>query len=65
MLLVTAMGKIESRDIHPCLDELADDLPRTAGGPDGGDNFRTAHAPIKHLCGKNSSRNGVFRSVRR
>ena len=65
MVFISAVGKIETCDVHSGLDELANDLPRTAGGPEGGDNFGTTHDPIKQLRPKNSSRKGptgCFRS---
>src|SRR5262245_26565533 len=59
MLLVAAVRKVEARDVHSCLNELADNFPRAAGGSNGGNNFCAAHVSIKHLRRKNSSRKGA------
>ena len=47
MLFITAVGEIQARDVHPSLDQLANDFSRTAGGSDGGNNLRAAHDVVK------------------
>ena len=50
MLLVTAVGKVQSCHIHALLTHLCQDLFAFTGRPDGADNFRLSHisTPYKY-----------------
>ena len=43
VLLERPVRVIESRDVHPGLDQLEEDVGFTRGGTDGGDDLRAAH----------------------
>ncbi len=48
VICMRAVREIETRDIHPCVQEPFDGAGRAAGRPDGADNFRVAKS---HLLG--------------